>query len=287
MTQPPMAGRICLVTGASSGIGRETAIGLARLGATLLIHGRDRDRSASALSEVRAASNGGSVQLVTADLSSQAEVQRLAAEVQRRHGQLHVLVNNAGVIRTTRELTVDGLEYTFALNHLAYFLLTTLLLDRLIASGPARIVNVSSAAHRGARIDFDDLMGGQRYRGTAAYGQSKLANILFTRELARRLGGTEVTAHSLHPGFVASNFGSGNRGLGRAIRFGMRLLRPLARSPQRGAETSIYLASSPEVEGVAGRYFIDCREAEPSAAAGDAAAAGRLWEISERLTVSE
>ncbi len=287
MTQPLMAGRVCLVTGASSGIGRETALGLARLGVTLVIQGRDPDRSASALAEVRAASSGGSVELITADLSSLAEVRRLADEVQQRHDRLDVLVNNAGVFRMGRELTADGLEYTFALNHLAYFLLTTLLLERLTASAPARIVNVSSAAHRRARINFDDLMGEERYRGGAAYGQSKLANILFTVELARRLEGSGVTANSLHPGFVASNFGSGNNtGLGRAMRVAIRLLRPFARSPQRGAESSIYLASSQEAEGVTGRYFIDSREAQPSAAARDAAVAERLWTVSERLTAA-
>ena len=288
MTQLPMVGRVCLVTGASSGIGRETAIGLARLGATLLIHGRDPERSASALAEVRAASNGGSVELVTADLSSQAEVRRLAAEVLKRHDSLHVLVNNAGVLRMRRTLTVDGLEMTFALNHLAYFLLTQLLLDRLRESAPARIVNVSSGAHTGARLDFDDLQNAQRFRSMGVYGQSKLANVLFTYELARRLEESGVTANCLHPGFVATRFGSGNPGLiGRAMGLGTRLMRPFARSPERGARTSIHLAMSPEVDQVSGRYFVNSKATPSSPASYDEESARRLWEASEQLVAPE
>jgi NAD(P)-dependent dehydrogenase (short-subunit alcohol dehydrogenase family) len=280
-----LAGRVCLVTGASSGIGRATAIGLARLGATVVLHGHDARRSERALAAVRAASSGGAVELLTADLSSQAETRRLAEQFCARHDQLHVLVNNAGVLRFSRELTVDGLEYTFALNHLSYFLLANVLLDRLRASAPSRVVNVSSVAHQRASVDFDDLQHERRYSGPRAYGQSKLANILFTRELAARLTGSGVTANSLHPGLVATRFGSGNRGAWRALRLAMRLVGPLlVRSPQRGAETTLYLASSAEVEGVTGRYFVDCRQRTPSDAARDDGAARRLWAESERLT---
>jgi NAD(P)-dependent dehydrogenase (short-subunit alcohol dehydrogenase family) len=279
-----MAGRVCLVTGASSGIGREAAIGLARMGATVVLHGRDRRRSEAALAATRAASSGGSVELLTADLSSQAEVHRLAEEFSARYNQLHVLVNNAGVLRLSRETTVDGLEYTFALNHLAYFLLVHLLRERLGASAPARVVNVSSGAHQHAALDFEDLQGERRYNGLRAYGQSKLANILFTRELAARTSGSDVTANSLHPGLVATRFGSGNRGVWRGLPLMLRLARPFLRSPHRGAETMIYLASSSEVEGMSGRYFLDCREATPSHAAREEGAARRLWAESERLT---
>ena len=282
---PRMNGRVCLVTGASSGIGQETALALARMGATVVMHGHDPERSAAAAEAVRRASPQGAVELVVADLSSQAEVRRLAAEVLQRHGSLHVLVNNAGVLRVRRTLTVDGLELTFALNHLAYFLLTQLLLDRLRESAPARVVNVSSVAHARARLDFDDLQNARRFRGMSVYGQSKLANVLFTYELARRLEGSGVTANSLHPGFVATRFGGGNPGvMGRAIWLGTRLARPFALSPARGARSSIYLATSPEVEHVSGRYFVDGEATPSSPASYDEESARRLWEASEQLT---
>ena len=281
---PPMDGRVCLVTGASSGIGKETALALAGMGATVVMHGHDPERSAAAADAVRRASPQGAVQLVVADLSSQAEVRRLAAEV-LRHDSLHVLVNNAGVLRMRRKLTVEGLELTFALNHLAYFLLTQLLLDRLRESAPARIVNVSSGAHARARLDFDDLQNKRRFRGMRVYGQSKLANVLFTYELARRLEGSGVTANCLHPGLVATRFGSGNHGvMGRAMRLGARLMRPFALSPARGAGTSIYLATSPEVEHMSGRYFVDSKATQSSHASYDEESARRLWEASEQLT---
>lgn len=282
-----MDGRVCLVTGASSGIGRETALALARMGATVVMHGRDPDRAAAAADAVRKASPRGDVKLVVADLSSQAEVRRLAAEVLDSHDSLHVLVNNAGVIRTRRELTADGLEQTFALNHLAYFLLTELLLDRLRESAPARVVNVSSAAHARAPLDFDDLQNERRFGGMSVYGQSKLANVLFTYELARRLEGSGVTANCLHPGFVGTRFGTGNSGpIGWAVWLATRLARPFALSPAKGARTTIHLATSPEVEGVSGRYFAKSTATESSQASYNEESARRLWVTSEQLTAS-
>ncbi len=280
-----MEGRVCLVTGASWGIGKETALALARMGATVVMHGHDPGRSVAAADSVRRASPRDAVELVVADHSSQAGVRRLAAEVLDRHDSLHVLVNNAGVLRMRRTLTVDGLELTFALNHLAYFLLTRLLLDRLGEGAPARIVNVSSGAHARARLDLDDLQNARRFRGMGVYGQSKLANVLFTYELARRLEGSGVTANCLHPGLVATRLGSGTPGvIGRAMWLGTRLLKPFALSPAKGARTSIYLATSPEVEHVSGRYFVNGEATESSPASYDEESARRLWEASEQLT---
>ena len=254
------------------------------MGATVVMHGHDPARSEAAADAVRRASPQGAVELVVADLSSQADVRRLAAEVLDRHDSLHVLVNNAGVLRMRRTLTVDGLELTFALNHLAYFLLTRLLLDRLSEGAPARIVNVSSSAHARVRLDFDDLQNARHFRGMGVYGQSKLANVLFTYELARRLQGSGVTANCLHPGFVATRFGSGTPGvMGRAMWFGIRLLKPFAVSPAKGARTSIYLATSPEVEHVSGRYFVNGKATKSSHASYDEESARRLWKVSEQL----
>ena len=281
-----MDGRVCLVTGASSGIGRETALALARMGATVVMHGRDPKRSEQAAEAVREASPRGDVDLILADLSSQAEVRRLAAEVLDRHDALHVLVNNAGAIRTRREVTVDGLEQTFALNHLAYFLLTDLLLDRLRASAPARIVNVSSTAHARAKLNFDDLQNERRF-SIGVYGQSKLANVLFTYELAHRLAGSEVTANCLHPGVVGTRFGLGNSGpKGWAAWLANRIVKPVALSPAKGARTSIYLATSAEVEGVSGRYFAKSKAIASSQASYEEDSARRLWDASDQLTAA-
>jgi NAD(P)-dependent dehydrogenase (short-subunit alcohol dehydrogenase family) len=276
-----MRGRTCLITGATSGIGRATARALAGMGATLVLIGRDRERGAATVAEIEQETGNRDVTLMLADLSSQAEVRRVAAEFLATDRPLHVLINNAGVVNLQRSETVDGIETTFAVNHLAYFLLTNLLLERLRRSAPARIVNVASDAHKFGTLDFADLQNAQRYRAMRVYGQSKLANILFTSELARRLEGSGVTANSLHPGAVATGLGKNNGAWARAI---ISLLRPFFRTPDGGAATSIHLASSSAVDGVSGRYFAKSREQRPSRAAQDAAAARRLWEVSEEMT---
>jgi retinol dehydrogenase-12 len=274
-----MRDKTVLITGATSGIGRATALGVARQGATVVVLCRDRAKGEALLSELRAA-GAAEVDLIVADLAVQAEVRRAAAEFLASGRPLHVLVNNAGVVNLERSVTPDGLETTFAVNHLAYFLFTLLLLDRLRESAPARIVNVSSDAHKLGPLDFDDLQSERRYSVMRVYGRSKLANILFTAELARRLAGSGVTVNSLHPGAVATGLGKNNGGWAKAL---IALLKPFFRSPDDGAATSLFLATSPAVEGVSGRYFVKCRERTPSAAAQDAAAAARLWTVSEQL----
>lgn len=277
----PMDGRVCLVTGASNGIGRVTARELARRGAEVLLHARDHARGEAAARELRAAAPGARVTVLAADLSSLAEVRRLGDEVLRVAPRLHVLVNNAGAIHMRRMVTPDGHEATFQVNHLAPFLLTGLLEGRLRESAPARVVTVASAAHAGAPgIAWDDVEGERDYAGFRAYAQSKLMNLLFTRELARRLAGSGVTANALHPGVVASGFGRGASGW---LRWGVRLAAPFMLSPERGAETSLYLSTSPEVEGVTGAYFAKCRRVDPRPPARDAEAARRLWELSARM----
>ena len=276
-----MTGKTVLITGATSGIGRATAMGLASMGASVVMVGRDRGRGEAAMADIKENSGNASVDLMLADVSSQKEIRRLADEFKEAYPRLDVLINNAGVFRSERITTADGMEVTFAVNHLAYFLLTNLLLDRLRASAPSRIVNVASADHSNATIDFDDLQGEKGYRGAKAYSRSKLANVLFTHELARRLQGTSVTANCVHPGVVGTNLGSGVSG---AFGFVVRALRPLMKSPEKGAETSIYLASSPEVEGLSGGYFIKKAEARSSDVSYDKKLAERLWEASAELT---
>ncbi len=270
-----------MITGASSGIGRETALGLARLGATLVLVCRDRGRGQDTVADIRRLTGNEDVSLLLADLSSQASIRRLAAEFLESRRPWHVLVNNAGVVNVKRTLTIDGIETVFAVNHLAYFLLTHLLLDRLQASAPARIVNVASHAHRFGTLDFDDLEGAGRYGPMRRYGQSKLANILFTYELARRLDPERVTVNCLHPGAVATGLGKNNGGWARVI---TSMLRPFFRTPAQGAETSIHLAAAPELDGITGQYFVDCKPAASSAQSHDTAAARRLWDISARMT---
>lgn len=276
-----LAGRTCMITGATSGIGRAAAHGLARLGAGLVLVGRNRERGEATLEEVRRASGNDDVSLLLADLSCQAEIRQLAKEFLASGRPLHVLLNNAGVVNLRREETSDGIETTFAVNHLGYFLLTELLLERLKECAPARIVSVASDAHAqaGGRLDFDDLEN-RKYSIMKAYGRSKLANILFTRELARRLEGTGVTANCLHPGFVGSNFAKNNGAIAKLV---MLLLKPFARSPEKGAETAIYLCSSPAVEGVSGEYFVDCEIRSPRDFARNDEDARRLWEVSQRM----
>ncbi len=279
--QASMVGRTCMVTGASSGIGRETALGLARLGANLVLVCRDRQRGEETLAAVRKQPGSAGGTLMLADLSSQAAIRDLAREFLGSGQPLHVLVNNAGIVNLQRTLTVDGIETVFAVNHLAFFLLTNLLLERLQLSAPARVVNVASDAHRWGPMNFDDVEGAGRYRALRTYGQSKLANVLFTYELARRLDAPRVTVNCLHPGAVATRLGSNNGVWAKML---IRMLRPFFRTPENGAATSIYLASSAEVEGVTGKYFSDCRERRSSRASYDEPAAKRLWEISARMT---
>jgi NAD(P)-dependent dehydrogenase (short-subunit alcohol dehydrogenase family) len=274
-----MAGKTVLVTGGTSGIGKATAEGCARLGARVGIAGRDRRRAESAASGIKD-STGGTVDVFVADLSSLAEVRRLAGEVLDAYPRLDVLVNNAGGTWATRHATADGLERTFAVNHLAPFLLTWLLLDRLKASAPSRIVTVASAMESMAKIDFDDLQGTARYGATRAYNQSKLANIMFTYELARRIAGSGVTATVLHPGVVRTSLGTGDM---PAVNKLASIGRPLMKSPEQGAATSVYLACSPEAEGITGAYFVGCKARESSKRSRDPDAARRLWQASARL----
>jgi NAD(P)-dependent dehydrogenase (short-subunit alcohol dehydrogenase family) len=277
-----MTGKYCVVTGATSGIGRITARALAERGASVVVVGRSRERCEATVETIRQSVPGAEVEFLLADLSAQAEIRRLAREIQERLPRLDVLVNNAGTLSMTRQESADGIEMTFALNHLAYFLLTNLLLDRLKASAPSRIVSVSSDAHHWVkRIDFEDLQGLKRYRGFQAYAQSKLANLLFTYEAARRLEGTGVMANALHPGFVATNIFAGNGAMGWLMRASARLL---AISPEEGARTTVLLASAPELEGVSGRFFVHGRPVVSSRASRDEAAAQRLWDVSEVLT---
>jgi retinol dehydrogenase-14 len=276
----PMAGRTVLVTGATSGIGRATALGLATMGAHVAITGRDRGRTEDAAREINAV-GGRLAGMFVADLSSQAQVRRLAREVLDGLPQIDVLVNNAGGYWDSRHVTVDGLERTFAVNHLAAFLLTNLLLDRLEQSAPAREVTVASNAHATGRIDFDDLQGERSYSGGRAYSQSKLANVLFTYQLARRMRGSAVTANALHPGVVRTSFGAADPA--RIQRLLVPLLRPMMKSPAQGAATSIHLASTPELEQVSGRYFANRRPTRSSPRSYDQAVAARLWEASADL----
>jgi NAD(P)-dependent dehydrogenase (short-subunit alcohol dehydrogenase family) len=275
-----MAGKTVLVTGASGGIGRATALGLGALGAHLAISGRDRERTEGAAREIREA-GGGQVDAIVGDLSSQSEVRRLADEVLHSLPRLDVLVNNVGGYWDTRHVTADGLEHTFALNHLAPFLLTNLLLDRLMQSAPARVVTVSSNAQAMGQIDFDDLQGERSYSGARAYNQSKLANVLFTYELARRLQSTSVTANALHPGVVSTSFGAEDPR--RIQRLLIPFLRPFMRSPAKGAATSVYLASAPDLEGVTGCFFTNRKPKRSSKRSYDEATAARLWQESAQL----
>ncbi len=276
----PMTGRVCLITGGTGGLGKETALALARLGASVSIVARDAAKGQAVVEEIQAQTGNPQVEALRADLSSQASIRSLADEFKRRHERLHVLVNNAGGVFNPRRVTVDGLEMTFALNHLAYFLLTALLLDTLKASAPARVVSVSSEAQSNGRINFDDLQGEKRYSAMTAYSQSKLANILFTVELARQLAGTGVTANVVHPGAVRTNFGKSATGLFRWV---VRLAGPFMLTPARGAETIVYLASSPEVEGMTGQYFANKKARPLPAAASDTALVRRLWDVSAAL----
>jgi NAD(P)-dependent dehydrogenase (short-subunit alcohol dehydrogenase family) len=280
-----MYGKTVVVTGGNSGIGYQTALALSAQGARVIITARNADKGRAAVAALNDTVDGqAAIQLVVFDLGDLASVRRGAAEILEQAPRLDVLINNAGLIQTLRSETVDGFETTFAVNHLGPFLLTNLLRDRLVESGPARIVNVASTAHAAARhgMPFDDLQSTGRYRAMRVYGQSKLANILFTLELSRRLARSGVTANSLHPGTVRTGYGADGdaRGL---LALGIKIAAPFFLSPAKGARTSIYLASSPEVEGVSGEYFVKCKARPPRRPARDPEAAARLWQVSEEL----
>jgi len=270
-------GKTILVTGATNGIGLISARELARQGAHTVIVGRDNQKCASTIEDIKRETANSEVEYIVADLSTRDGVQHAAHEFKKRHTRLDVLLNNAGALFMQRQVTPDGIEMTFALNHLNYFHLTILLLDILKSSGASRVINVSSGAHQGARMNFEDPQYEKHYDGLTAYGQSKLANVLFTYELARKLEGTKVTTNALHPGFVNTGFAKNNNWI---VKAGMALLSPIQRSPERGAETSIYLACSPEVDGVTGKYFVDSKPVPSDPASYNHATSEWLWQIS-------
>lgn len=280
MKDESMKDRVVVITGATNGIGEIAARELAKQGARITLVGRSKERCAATAERMRSETPGAQVEVVVADLSQKSEVERAANELKARLTRIDVLVNNAGAVFLDRRETKDGLEQTFALNHMAYFTLTMHLLDLLKASAPARIVNVSSDAHKGGKMRFEDLQLKQGFGGWAAYCQSKLANVLFTTELAKKLAGTGVTVNALHPGVVSTNFGADNGFKGKVIGV---LFKIFGITPERGARTITYLASSPDVANVTGRYFYREKEAKVSSAAADQAAAQKLWEVSAKL----
>jgi NAD(P)-dependent dehydrogenase (short-subunit alcohol dehydrogenase family) len=272
-----MQNKTVMSTGATAGIGLITARELAGMGAQITLVSRNAAKLVTAAEQIKTQTGNPYVEYIAADLATRAGVNQTAFEFKKRHTRLDVLVNNAGALFTERQVTSDGLELTFALNHLSYFHLTMLLFETLKASAAGRVVNVTSDAHRGQTINFDDLQGEKGYNGLTAYGRSKLMNVLFTYELARKLTETNVTANALHPGFVATEFAKNN---GPLYKIGMKLIGLFARSPEKGAETSIYLASSPEVRGASGKYFTDSRAVDSDPASYNKATAERLWNIS-------
>jgi len=278
-----LKGKTVLITGATNGIGKVAALEIAKKGAEVVLVGRNPGKTGQVVQQVKEISSNPAVDGLVADLSSTAQVRQLAQAFHQKYPRLHVLINNAGGIFANRTLTIDGYEYTFALNHLAYFMLTNLLSDLLLANAPARIINVSSRSHEGAVLDFNDLQNARHYSygGYRAYGQSKLANLLFTYELARRLSGTGVTVNALHPGTVATGFGQNNGG---AMRVGMSIYHQFSLTPEQGADTIVYLASSPQVEGITGKYWTK-RKAVPSSLESYAEdAQKRLWAVSAQMT---
>lgn len=282
-----MTGKVVAITGANVGIGKETAVALARMGATVVMTSRDAGRGAEALADVQARSGSENVALLALDLADFASIRSFATELLGNYDRLDVLVDNAGLVMAERTETAEGFETTFGVNHLGHFYLTSLLLDRLRASAPSRIIVVASHAHKMARrgLNFDDLQGTRHYRGFEAYSRSKLANVYFTRELARQLAGTGVTVNAAHPGYVASRFGrDGDMKFESALKLGAKLF---AVTSEEGASTSVYLASSPAVEGATGGYYAKSKAAKISKRAQDDLAAKRLWEASEALVASK
>jgi NAD(P)-dependent dehydrogenase (short-subunit alcohol dehydrogenase family) len=278
--QTTMQNRICMVTGATSGMGKATASGLAQLGATVILVARNQSKGEAVRDEIRQQSGNEHVEVMIADLSSQKSIRELAENFRQKYQHLHVLVNNAGGVFFKRETTVDDLEMTFAVDHLAYFLLTNLLLDLLKASAPSRIINVSSGAEQMGNLKFDDLQREKRYNGFGAYSQAKLCNMLFSYELARRLEGTNVTVNAITPGPVSTNFGSNGTGIFKL----MPLFFRFAKSPEDAAQTAIQLASAPELEGVTGKVFYDRKELHSSHKSHNIALQHKLWRVSEELT---
>jgi NAD(P)-dependent dehydrogenase (short-subunit alcohol dehydrogenase family) len=275
-----MKGKVVVITGATSGIGQVAAEELAGMGARIVQVARDRERGEAAVKRLRERGPGIAHAIYYADLLRISEMKRVAAEIAKAEPRIDVLINNAGALFGSRQVTEDGLECTFALNHVSYFVITDGLRERLAASGPARVVNTSSDAHKGKTLDFDDLQSAKGYSGFRVYGVSKLCNILFTRELARRLAGTGVTANCLHPGFVATRFGDQSGGMFSWV---IRVAKNFALSPQKGAETLVHLASSPDVAKLTGEYFYKCRPATPTKQAQDDSAAQRLWQETAKI----
>jgi retinol dehydrogenase-14 len=278
-----LTGKTILLTGGTNGIGKAASVELAKKGATLVLVGRNALKTSQVVQQIKQVSSNPTVSGLVADLSSMAAVRHLADEILRDYPAIDILINNVGGIFATRTLTVDDYEYTFALNHLSYFLLTNLLLDTLISNAPSRIINVSSNSHEGATLDFADLQNEHHYNfgGYKAYGQSKLANLLFTYELTRRLTGIGVTVNALHPGTVATGFGENNNGI---MKFSMRIYHQFALTPQQGADTIVYLASSPDVEGITGKYYFERKAISSSTASYDIESQKRLWSLSCQLT---
>ena len=276
-----MKEKICLITGATSGIGQAAAMGLAGKGATVIVAGRSEQRCQNTVTHIKSETGNQNVDFLLADLSVQAGVRALAADFKSLYDHLDVLVNNAGAIFFRRRVSADGIEMTFALNHLAYFMLTNLLLENLKAATHARIVNVSSSSHWGQQLDFENLELNRGYRAMKAYGRSKLANLYFTYELARRLAGTSVTVNAMHPGLVRTNIGGNN---GWIVRLLLPFIHLRSLTPAQGASTAIYLASSPDVETVSGKFFVRERDVPSDQVSYDESVAARLWQVSAKMT---
>jgi len=281
MAIPNLSGKTCLITGATSGIGLEAAVDIARAGAQVVITARDEAKGRKVVEEIKQRSGAAKIDLLLCDFTSQESTRHLAAEFLAKYPALHILINNAGTVYATRELTKEGIEKTFAVNHLGYFLLTNLLLERIVASAPARIVNVASAGHHQGTMNFDDLNFDHDYAIMKGYARSKLGNVLFTNELARRLAGKHVIVNSLHPGAVSTNIWSHAQWWLQPV---LAIMKLFFVTPHEGSETITYLATSPEVEGVSGQYFVKCKQARTSRLSRDEAVAKKLWDVSAKLT---